>query len=126
MISEARFFDSVQQQKRPDGDQEKVRILYILVLKADLNPRTFLFEVYNILVNTIGLKLRKEKLNNKANLASIEGCTIRLIETPTSGIRPMKNQEYFKEMEELKDIEGFYRKFQRWFIGFNWRALSII
>jgi len=105
MENKPRFFDATSQIQKSDAGQEKV---------------------YNVLLSTTGFKLRKEDITNKATLTSIQSCTLRVIETPQSGIRTMRNIEYFKEMDDLTDDERCWRKFQRWFIGLNWQALSLI
>jgi hypothetical protein len=96
-------------------------------------------KIYEIELSTSGLRLRKEHMGNKASLLAINGCTVRLwvvlfimhkvhflsrlVETEQSGIRHMKNLENMRELESLHDTEGHWRKWQRWFIGFNWKAL---
>lgn len=81
-------------------------------------------KVYEVELSTSsGLIVRKDQLNNQATLLAINGCTIRLIESAHSGIRRMSSIENVKELETLQDTEGHWRKFERWLIGLNWKAL---
>lgn len=83
-------------------------------------PRSYEFEME---MGAGGLRLRKEQLNNRITLMAINGCTVRLAESAISGIRQMSSPENVRELECLVDEEGHWRKFQRWLIGLNWRAL---
>ena len=85
------------------------------------NPRT-----YDFVVSTTGLKLRKEALTNRATLMNIQGCTLQLVEASPSGVRAITNPELFKELEQMADNEGMWRKYARWLIGLNWKALLAI
>ena len=80
-------------------------------------------KVYDFIVNTTGLRLRKEAMSNHTTLLNINSCSLRLVEAPSSGIRPLLNPEHIAELDALKDEESRWRKLQRWFIGLNWRAL---
>ncbi|KAL3123834.1 hypothetical protein niasHT_002187 [Heterodera trifolii] len=79
--------------------------------------------VYDVVINsTSGLKLRKEQSTNRATLMSINGCTFHLVESTPGGIRPMESANV-TELDTLRDTENLWRKFQRWLIGLNWKAL---
>uniref|UniRef100_A0A183BVF2 Ion_trans domain-containing protein n=1 Tax=Globodera pallida TaxID=36090 RepID=A0A183BVF2_GLOPA len=80
--------------------------------------------VYDVMINSIGgLKLRKEQSTNRATLMSINGCTLQLVESTPGGIRRMESAENVPDLEALGDTESLWRKFQRWLIGLNWKAL---
>ncbi|KAF7638766.1 hypothetical protein Mgra_00001846 [Meloidogyne graminicola] len=80
---------------------------------------------YELEINTKGLKLRKEQLcSRKATLLNIEGITIKLSESPSSGIQQLiSSRENIYQLASIRDHENLIRKFQRWFIGLNLRAL---
>lgn len=74
-------------------------------------------------MNATGLKLRKDQWNTKSSLMSVNEMTFRMTEASPSGIRAIKNKDHGKELLSFKDSEGSWRKFQRWLIGLNWKAL---
>lgn len=57
---------------------------------------------------------------------SMQGATFRLVESSTSGIATVVHEENKTELENLTDQETYWRKYQRWLIGLNWKALLLI
>ncbi|CAK5056364.1 unnamed protein product [Meloidogyne enterolobii] len=80
---------------------------------------------YELEINTKGLKLRKELLSSrKATLLNIEGIIIKLSESPSSGIQQLiTSSENIEILGNIKNGETLCRKFKRWFIGLNLKAL---
>lgn len=80
---------------------------------------------YELEINTKGLKLRKEMLSSrKATLLNIEGIIIKLSESPSSGIQQLiTSSENIEILGNIKNGETLLRKFKRWFIGLNLKAL---
>ncbi|KAI1721885.1 transient receptor potential cation channel subfamily A member 1 like protein [Ditylenchus destructor] len=83
-------------------------------------------KTYDFMVTTTGLRVRKEALTNRATLMSLQGMTLHLVETTPSGIDPVQDPEHIKELQLLKDEESRWRKFERWLMGLNWKALLAI
>lgn len=81
-------------------------------------------------MNTNGLKLRKEALSNRITLMNLQGLTLHLVEAIPSGIRQLNanSDELNQELTLIlnHDPEGYWRKFERWLIGLNWKALLSI
>ncbi|CAK5076536.1 unnamed protein product [Meloidogyne enterolobii] len=80
---------------------------------------------YELEINTKGLKLRKELLSSRrATLLNIEGIIIKLSESPSSGIQQLiTSSENIEILGNIKNGETLCRKFKRWFIGLNLKAL---
>jgi hypothetical protein len=79
-----------------------------------------------MILDATGLRLRKEVLTNRSSLMSIRGATFQLVESTPSGINPVLNPDHRRELLALQDNENTWRKFQRWLIGLNWKALLVI
>uniref|UniRef100_A0A914D3J6 Uncharacterized protein n=1 Tax=Acrobeloides nanus TaxID=290746 RepID=A0A914D3J6_9BILA len=94
--------------------------------KDDDRVYTERHRIYDLVLNTSGIKVRKEALSNRATLMSMQGATFRLVESSTSGIATVVHAENKTELENLTDQETYWRKYQRWLIGLNWKALLLI
>lgn len=82
--------------------------------------------MFDLVLGASGLRLRKEMLTNRSTLMSIQGATFHLVESTPSGINPVLNPDHVKELLALRDEETRWRKFQRWLLGLNWKALLVI
>uniref|UniRef100_A0A915CZ64 Ion transport domain-containing protein n=1 Tax=Ditylenchus dipsaci TaxID=166011 RepID=A0A915CZ64_9BILA len=69
-------------------------------------------KVYDFVLSSTGIRVRKETLTNKATLMCLQGMTLHLVEASPSGINPLTDAERFKELQALKDEETHWRKFQ--------------
>ncbi|KAH7697534.1 Protein TRPA-2, partial [Aphelenchoides avenae] len=83
-------------------------------------------QVFDLVLGATGLRLRKEVLTNRSTLMSIQGATFHLVESSPSGINPVLNRFDVEELEGLRDDETLWRKFQRWLVGLNLKALLVI
>ncbi|CAD5206261.1 unnamed protein product [Bursaphelenchus okinawaensis] len=82
-------------------------------------------EVFELVMNATGLKVRKDLWNTKSTVMALKDLTFRMTETTPSGIRLVRNKDHGKELLTFIDPEGSWRKFQRWLIGLNWKALLL-
>ncbi|KAI6222117.1 hypothetical protein M3Y95_00950400 [Aphelenchoides besseyi] len=80
-------------------------------------------EVFELIMNSTGLKVKKENLSSKSTLMALKDCTFRLIEVAPSGVCLIINPDHRSEINRLTDQENSYNKYQRWLIGLNWRGL---
>ncbi|KAI6223643.1 hypothetical protein M3Y99_01445800 [Aphelenchoides fujianensis] len=80
-------------------------------------------EVFELIMNATGLKVRKEHFTSRSTLMAVRDCTFRLVETTPSGIAPVLDPDQRKELDRLVDAEGWWKKYQRWLIGLSWKGL---
>jgi hypothetical protein len=60
---------------------------------------------------------------NEATLTSIQGCTFKLIEIPSSGIRLLSREEGFTIQEPKSGT--VWTKLQQWLLGLNMKKYGI-
>jgi hypothetical protein len=80
-------------------------------------------EIFELVMNSNGLRLRRNYLSTRAEAMAIRNCTLRMIEATPSGICAIRDPDNRAELNRLTDEENFYRKYERWLIGFNWKRL---